>query len=99
MSEQTTTALTAEQVAQFHDLVEEHQDEILAGAANSWRSLVRPLPPCFTCRAAPAEIRMEIPEQADDGVVLRFDDCGHAFHADRDVLAEGLRIHNARRQA
>jgi hypothetical protein len=99
MSEQTTTALTAKQVAEFHDQIEEQQDDILAGAVDSWRSLARPLPRCFACRVTPTEIRMEIPEEADELVVLRFDACGHSFHADQDVIAAGLRIHNARRQA
>ncbi|MGI5408711.1 hypothetical protein ACQEV9_18195 [Streptomyces chartreusis] len=94
-----TTALTAEQIADFHDLIEEQQDDILADAVGFWRKLARPLPPCFVCHIRPAEIRMELPEQQDGLIVLTFTTCSHAFHADRTVMAEGLRLHNHRRQA
>ncbi|MGW2170397.1 hypothetical protein ACWC1C_07675 [Streptomyces sp. NPDC001705] len=90
--------LTAEQIADFHDELEEQQDDILA-AGQSRRKLTRTLPRCFTCASTPIEIVISAPDADGEPVKLVFDRCGHTFLATPDVMAAGLRIHNTRRQA
>lgn len=92
-----TTALTAEQIAQFHDELEEQQDDVLAsGGSSSWKDLTHRLPQCFRCSTTPSEIVISAPEVEGATTTLTFNPCGHVFHATPDVLAAGLRLHNSR---
>lgn len=98
MSE-TTTALTAEQVADFHDVIDAHDDDLLQWVQNPLGRLRRRLPRCPACDASTDKIVMQLQGQADGLIILTFDACGHAFHTDRDVMAAGLRIYKSRQQA
>ncbi|HZX38113.1 MAG TPA: hypothetical protein VFF37_07245 [Streptomyces sp.] len=80
--------LTAAQLIQLHQGIEDHQLTVLKGLGDALGA-TRTLPACPGCGAAASEIvqsHKRVPE-----IDLMFPDCGHRFRASRDVVLEAFR--------